>query len=381
MAAPRTRQRASLSALAAFAIVGAQTIGPVEAAGVLAEPPRALTFRLDDPSTSSLPWLVGFQGAEGERPGVAPRYLVGPWSRWRARPWRSLPWLGEAELDADAPLGLAAVSRDGGFAPEELALRAPPPSPFVPSSAWFTRRGDAALPFASTGPSLSSNGFDSLWSPPAPPVPRWKCRRRPVTFVRLGAERDSFALVRCEGTVAPEALDRLSIIARAMNAPRPEGLLPDEPDPSLLAEGEWIPGVRIVHPRLLWAMQRLADEFPWRTIYIYSGYRPGAEVKATSHASRHASGRALDMSVLGVPNEEVFKACRKLHDVGCGFYPNSKFIHVDVRGPGTGHPFWIDASKPGEPPDYVDAWPGVVEGGGLVWDARPTTPTRDAPSE
>jgi hypothetical protein len=72
---------------------------------------------------------------------------------------------------------------------------------------------------------------------------------------------------------------------------------------------------------------------------------------------------------MGVPNASLFQVCQKLDDVGCGFYPNNKFVHVDVRRPGSGHPFWIDASGPGEPSRYVDAWPGVVDGGGLVWDA------------
>jgi hypothetical protein len=76
----------------------------------------------------------------------------------------------------------------------------------------------------------------------------------------------------------------------------------------------------------------------------------------------------MDISVMGVPNAALFELCRTLDDVGCGFYPNSKFVHLDVRRPGTGHAFWIDASGPGEPSRYVDSWPGVVEGGALVWD-------------
>ena len=35
---------------------------------------------------------------------------------------------------------------------------------------------------------------------------------------------------------------------------------------------------------------------------------------------------------MGVPNEQVFAVCRRLSDVGCGFYPNNRFVHVDVRG-------------------------------------------------
>ena len=90
----------------------------------------------------------------------------------------------------------------------------------------------------------------------------------------------------------------------------------------------------------------------------------------------------MDINVMGIPNATLFQACRALPDVGCGFYPNSKFVHVDVRLPGSGHPFWIDVSSPGEPSHYVDAWPGVVDRGALVWDpsghAQESAPDGDA---
>jgi hypothetical protein len=41
--------------------------------------------------------------------------------------------------------------------------------------------------------------------------------------------------------------------------------------------------------------------------------------------------------------------CRTLKNVGVGYYPNSTFVHLDVR---TTPAFWIDYSKPGEPPRY-----------------------------
>lgn len=49
--------------------------------------------------------------------------------------------------------------------------------------------------------------------------------------------------------------------------------------------------------------------------------------------------------------------CKTLADTGCGFYPNSSFVHIDVREPGAGHVSWIDASGPGETPRYVSVWP------------------------
>ncbi len=345
-------------------IVGAATIAMPARAALLVEPPKVLSFRLDDPSAPTLPLLVAVQTKEGERPGVSPRYLLGPWSSWQRRPWAVLPWLGaESEEVAPAPF-------ETSF---DLQLSPPPLSAVrfeVPADGLSQAEAPPWPSFETTGTSLASNGFDTLFAPPPKAVPNWRCRRRPVTFVRFGAERDSFLLVTCDGALAPEALDRLSLIAREMGTMRPGDVLPDEPDPEAWERGEWIDGVRVVSPRLVWVLQRLADAFPWRTLYVYSGYRPFAEVKPGSHASRHASGRAMDIAIQGVPNEDLFKACRKLHDVGCGYYPNSKFVHVDVRGIGTGHPFWIDVSKPGEPSRFVDAWPGVIESGGLSWDAK-----------
>src|SRR5262249_26250355 len=60
-------------------------------------------------------------------------------------------------------------------------------------------------------------------------------------------------------------------------------------------------------------------------------------------------GKAIDFHVVGVPNEVVRDFCRTLKNVGCGYYPNSTFVHMDVRDKDA---FWIDYSKPGEPPRY-----------------------------
>ena len=192
--------------------------------------------------------------------------------------------------------------------------------------------------------------------------PAWQ-RRRPVTLMRHGAERDTFNLLECDGSVASEALDRLSVLARPPGPPRPELPLPIEPlaDGS---DGEWVPGVRMLHPRLVWLVERIAQSFPGRALYVISGYRPD------DHGSQHQRGRALDLYVMGIPNEELLRVCRTLHDVGCGYYPNNRFVHVDVRPFGTGHPLWIDVAKPGEPSRYVDAWPGLIEAGAVDWLAE-----------
>jgi hypothetical protein len=372
--------------IALAAGLAALAAAPSAPAALLDEPPKLYTFKLDDPSApsaSGLPLLDSFRDAAVDPSGGLRPYLSGSFGRWRAAPWWALAWqTPPAGAAPDAP-ALTALDPhllpdgDGdtplyGFAkvtPRTLSM-APEAAPL-----WLSRLdpgADTPL-FPTTGPSFKSNGFDALWSlPPKKIIPDWRCRRRPVRIARYGGESDAFPLVRCNGAVAGEAYDRLTILAREALAPRPGELLPDEPDPVALARGEWTTGVRLVHPRLLWALQKIADAFPWRTLYVYSGYRHDPEwrtAKPGSHHSMHSEARALDLTVMGIPNAALFQVCRQLTDIGCGFYPNNHFVHLDVRRSGSGHPLWIDVSAPGEPSRYVDAWPGVVDGGALVWDA------------
>jgi len=182
--------------------------------------------------------------------------------------------------------------------------------------------------------------------------PRWKSPK-PVSVVRYdGAEYTRMALVDCQGAIAPDALDRLSVLARPPATPKPEMPLPLEPDEAAPG-GEWLPRVKLLHPRLIWAVQKIAEAFPNRSIFIMSGYRRDA------HGSYHQKGRALDLYVTGVDNADLFRYCHTLTDVGCGFYPNSKFVHVDVRPYGTHRVAWVDISEPGASPEYVTSWPGL----------------------
>ena len=192
----------------------------------------------------------------------------------------------------------------------------------------------------------------------AAPCPRWRTPR-PLTVMRYAGESDSFALLDCDGAVSADALDRLSVRARPPAVPRPELPLPLEPE----AGDEWLPEVRLLDPRLVWLVQQLGQAFPGRAIVIYSGYRRDA------HSGFHQKGRALDLQVYGVPNEQVFAFCRSLRDVGCGYYPENKFVHVDVRPYGTNRVLWVDVSAPGAPSRYVDGWPGVLEPG-VGWLGR-----------
>lgn len=101
--------------------------------------------------------------------------------------------------------------------------------------------------------------------------------------------------------------------------------------------------------RLLSLLAEVSDHFGGRSIIVISGFRPHSKRQYTPN-SRHNHGKAIDFRVVGVPNEEVYAYCRTLSSVGCGYYPNSTFVHMDVRNYKTK---WTDYSKPGEPPSYA----------------------------
>jgi LysM repeat protein len=95
--------------------------------------------------------------------------------------------------------------------------------------------------------------------------------------------------------------------------------------------------------RLLTLLARTSDSFGGRPLRIVSGFR----TSSYSSESKHPLGRACDFSVLGVTNETLRDAVRKYPRVGVGYYPNSSFVHLDVR---EGSAYWIDYAGPGEPP-------------------------------
>jgi hypothetical protein len=189
-------------------------------------------------------------------------------------------------------------------------------------------------------------------SPPPKPSP---CFKAPVEVV-AGGESATFPLTRCDGTVAPVGVDQLSILARPGTAQKPKQPI------EVLAKtrgAELAPGIRRIDPRLVERLAAVVDNFrtsgqPAR-ILLVSGYRP------KSAGSFHSSGRALDFRLEGVTNEALLAFCKTLPDTGCGYYPNSVFVHMDVRDTGAGHVSWIDVSRPGEPPKYVSAWPPPAE--------------------
>ncbi|MDI1428047.1 D-Ala-D-Ala carboxypeptidase family metallohydrolase [Polyangium sorediatum] len=203
------------------------------------------------------------------------------------------------------------------------------------------------------------------------------CFAPAVSIDRNGLEGETFSLVDCKGKVLDDAREKLSVLARPWGTPRPELPKAKKPDPRAakqekpaaakgkggkekapepaVASHEIAPNVRLLDPGLLSRVEAIAKHFPGKGISLVSGYRP------KSRGSLHQSARALDLRVAGVSNEEVVAFCKTIADTGCGYYPNSSFVHVDVRTPGTGSVTWIDASGPGEAPRYVSQWPPPPE--------------------
>jgi len=106
--------------------------------------------------------------------------------------------------------------------------------------------------------------------------------------------------------------------------------------------------VKRPHTRLMRVLSYLADHFNGRTIVVVSAYR--SQKSGNAGSSRHATGEAVDIRVEGVPNEVLRDYCLTLSRVGVGYYPRSSFVHVDVRSKAV---YWVDWSRPGEPPLYL----------------------------
>jgi len=125
----------------------------------------------------------------------------------------------------------------------------------------------------------------------------------------------------------------------------------------VVAEGHVVPsakraisallGVKGTRPplseRLLRLLVRVSDAFGGRAVRVVSGYRTSSYYSD----SRHRRSEAIDFSIPGIPNAVLRQYLLLLDDVGVGYYPNSSFLHLDVRA----CPIqWTDYAGPGEPP-------------------------------
>jgi len=100
---------------------------------------------------------------------------------------------------------------------------------------------------------------------------------------------------------------------------------------------------------LIKLMSKLSDTFGGRPIHVVSGYR----LESYARRSRHRTGQACDLTIPGVPNTAIRDYLKTQPKVGIGYYPNSHFVHMDVREQWT---YWVDYSGPGEPPRYAGFW-------------------------
>ncbi|MCB9596697.1 MAG: LysM peptidoglycan-binding domain-containing protein [Sandaracinaceae bacterium] len=162
------------------------------------------------------------------------------------------------------------------------------------------------------------------WGAPGDPgVVRIRRNNATVTVRLLDAER----------RVTEEGLSRLAELMRRHD---------DDP-------------AEIPAPRLAVLLAGISDHFGGRELTLVSGRRSAGGY--TREASRHVSGRATDIRVEGVPRRTLWDYCRTLSSTGCGYYPRSTFVHVDVRAQAAQ---WVDWSRPGGRPRYGNlsrAWP------------------------
>jgi hypothetical protein len=106
-----------------------------------------------------------------------------------------------------------------------------------------------------------------------------------------------------------------------------------------------------MNPRLVRLLYAVGRHYPGRRLEVVSGYRHPSVAK--NPRSPHMQGLACDFRVSGVKNNDLRDYLRRGYEkVGVGYYPNSSFVHLDVRKDRSA--FWIDYSGPGERAIYSE---------------------------
>jgi uncharacterized protein YcbK (DUF882 family) len=211
------------------------------------------------------------------------------------------------------PLAAAGVAVALGVAIEALAQPPVHASRHVPPVAATTRPGSAAA-------TAYMSGRQSLvgWhAASARPVARDAAGRPMLTLSTINrGESLSVPAAGDGGGFDSCDLDKLAHLLRA-------------------ATGDEHP----VDPRTMALVYRIQTHFDVPEIRVVSGFR----VPKPGSRSNHGKGRAVDMVVPGVPDEEVARYVREMGFVGVGIYPTSQFVHVDIRPRSY---FWVDFSGP-----------------------------------
>ena len=154
---------------------------------------------------------------------------------------------------------------------------------------------------------------------------------QPIHFVRVWNNASvTTRLLNKAGNVLPDGRRKVSVLSGPRTKSKRAGR------------------TRLLNPRLLQMVQRVAERWPGQTIEVISGYRP----RLRGRESRHSLAKALDFRIRGVPNRELYEFCMALPNSGCGLYPNSVFVHMDTREKSA---TWVDYSAPGERARYKRA--------------------------
>jgi uncharacterized protein YcbK (DUF882 family) len=202
-----------------------------------------------------------------------------------------------------------AISASGAAQPPAKAKKLPP----VPPTASTVRAGSPAAAAYMSG----KQPLVGWHAPSTKPVATDGAGRPMLSLATLNrGESVDVPVLSDAGGFASSDLDR---VAHALRA----------------AGGEEHP----LDPRTLALAYRIQRHFEVPELRVVSGYRVP---KPGSH-SNHGKGRAIDMVVPGVPDEEVARFARELGFTGVGVYPTSQFVHVDIRPRSY---FWVDYSGP-----------------------------------
>lgn len=90
-----------------------------------------------------------------------------------------------------------------------------------------------------------------------------------------------------------------------------------------------------IHLGLVGILEMIATHFKKRP-RILAGFYCEAYTEKLQHEklSYHSKGKAVNITLEGVPAAEVFKFAEKLEGVdGLGFYPEENMVHIDTRPP------------------------------------------------
>jgi uncharacterized protein YcbK (DUF882 family) len=138
-----------------------------------------------------------------------------------------------------------------------------------------------------------------------------------------------------------------------------------------------------VDARLIALLADVSEHFGGRPMRVVSGWRDHSYFED----SRHKHSQAVDFSIPGVDNTALRDYVRRFRNCGIGYYPNSSFVHLDVREAAA---YWVDYAGPGEAPrnrphegrteKVADTeGSGPIEEAGADVDDRPATTSPRSP--